>query len=418
MPLERPSPIPERSGFRSRGNYCFTTYLQLIGYLGWASSASLNFEGDGFDMQKRIFALGVLSAGAAFASGTGGGGVTPAGSAEVRTLSERVPAGGTVQVKYLLTQPRPITTTGPTRLMTYDFAVDGVSAFSPMGDTAGAALMQSGSLSVSIISPNSDFGTNLDYPFLTVALTIPPTTLKGSTFSLGMADATFQTPSGPLTLVDSKPGVLTIGGSVSIYGVTPGGGTWAAGTVIRVAGTGFVPGTKLTTKMRTTNAVYVSATEMRFSLLEATTLDTQPITAGNPDGSLVTFYSYLRGVPVYRPSLSLLRKTDPIFQAQTHGVATVGPIGNLTPGQFTALAIQNPTPGPVVVTFLHEASGVATTITLPSCGRVMDELGTLLGGLILTAGDRVTVTATSGVQILGLLGDDTAGTMTPFLPAF
>jgi hypothetical protein len=55
---------------------------------------------------------------------------------------------------------------------------------------------------------------------------------------------------------------------------------------------------------------------------------------------------------------------------------------------------------------------------LPSGSRVMDELSVLLGGIPVTAGDVVNVTATSGVQILGLSGDDAAGTVTPFLPAF
>ncbi len=369
-------------------------------------------------MQTRLFTLAILTASTLLGGGSGTTtGITPAGSAEVRTLNERVPAGGTVQVKYLLTQPRPISTGGP-RLITYDFSVAGVSAFSPLGDTAGAALAHDGQLSISIISPASDYGTNADYPFLTVAMRIPESTLKGSVFPLGIADANYQTLSGPLTLTDSKPGTLTIGGSVSISGVFPGGGTWGAGTSISIRGMGFLPSTKITTKMRAANAVYVSPTEMRISLIEATTLDTQPITASNPDGSQVTFYSYLRGTPLDPPSRDLLQKTDPIFQAQTHGVATVGPIANLTSGQFVALAIQNPTPGPVVVTFIHAPSGATTTVTLPSCTRIMDELGSLLGGLNLAAGDQVKVTATSGVQILGLIGDDSAGTMTPFLPVF
>lgn len=366
-------------------------------------------------MQQRIFVLGMLAVQAALSSG--GAGVTPAGSAEVRTLSERIPPGGTVQVKFLLTQPRPITTGGP-QLYTYDFGVAGVAAFSPLGDTAGAALNRNGILSVLIVSPNSDYGTNLDYPFLTVAMTLPNSVPRGSTFALGFADAIFQTPSGPLTLTDPKPGVLTVGGSISISGAYPGGGTWPAGTMIRLLGSGFGPGTKITTKMRTSSATYVSPTEMRFTLIQGDKLDSQPITASNPDGSQVTYYSYLRGVPLFAPSRDLLKQTDPIFQTLTHGVATVGPIGNLASGQFTAVAIQNPTPGPVVVTFQHQTSGISTTVTLPSGSRVMDELGVLLGGLKLIAGDKVTITATSGVQILGLLGDETASTMTPFLPQF
>jgi hypothetical protein len=369
-------------------------------------------------MHLRLLIFGIFAAGALLAGGGPiGSGITPAGAAEVRTLSERVPAGGTVQVKYLLTQPRPISTAGP-KVYMGDFSVNGVSASSPLGDAAGVALAQNGYLSIAIVSPNSDYGTNLDYPFLTVAMTIHPSTPTGSTFPLGFADATFQGPTGPVTLTDPKPGTLTIGGSISIHGVVPGGGTWPAGTVIKVEGTGFRLGTKLATKMKISSPVYISPSEMRFTLAEATTLDTQPIQAVNPDGSQVTFYSYLRGVPVATPSRALLQNAEPMFQAQTHGVAIVGPLQPLALGQFVAIAVQNPTPGPVAVTFYVARSGATSTIVLPSCGRLMDDLSSLLGGAGLNAGDIVTITATSSVQILGILGDENAATVSPFFPAF
>src|SRR5438552_757037 len=127
-------------------------------------------------MTQRLIALSVFVTGTMFGSGpnpAGGGtgvpGVTAPGAAEVRTLSERVPAAGTVQVKFLLTQPRPITS-GGSAFATDGFSVLGVSLTSPLGDTAGAAVSHNGSLYVSVISPNSDFGTNLDYPFMTIAM--------------------------------------------------------------------------------------------------------------------------------------------------------------------------------------------------------------------------------------------------------
>src|SRR5207253_3608983 len=105
------------------------------------------------------------------------------------------------------------------------------------------------------------------------------------------------------------------------------------------------------------------------------------------------------------------------FQTLTHSIATVGPLPAMGLGQFTALAVQNPTAGPVVVTFQLQSTGATTTVMLPSGGRVMDDLSTLLGGAAVGAGDVVTVTATSGVQILGLNCDENAFTVAPFLPA-
>ncbi len=349
--------------------------------------------------------------------GGGGGGVQPAGIAEVRSLNETVPAGGVVQVKYSLTTPRPISGGGP-RMDDWDFEVNGVGISSPLGTTAGVALSHNGTLAVEIVSPDSDYGTNLDYPFLTIAMTVPATTKPGTAFPLRMQDTLVSTPTGPVTLSNTKVGTLTVGGTVSIRGLVPGGGTWPAGTIVRVQGTGFVPGTRLTSKMKTTNPVYVSPTEMVFALTSTTTLDQQPVTASNPDGSTVTYYSYLRGVPVRAPSRALLLKADPIFQQRTRGAATLGPLPALAPGQFTGLAIQNPSTGPVIVSLYHPRTGRVATILLASGTRIMDELGALLNGTSLEPGDVVQVNATSGVQILGLTGDDAAFTLKPWLPAF
>lgn len=373
----------------------------------------------------KLIAIGILGTAALLASGgsgsggSGGGGtgVTPAGTAEVHTFSEKIPAGGTVQAKYSLTTPRPIFGGGP-KLMTYDFTVNGVAITSPLGDAAGVALSQNGTLAVEIISPSGDYGTNLDYPFMTVAMTIPDSKSVGSQYPIVFPDTVYDTPSGPITFSDPKPGILTVGGSVSIHGAVPGGGTWPAGTLIHVQGTGFVKGTKLITKMRMSSPVYVSPTEMTFVLQTSTTLDSQPITAQNPDGSTATYYSYLRGVSVSLPSRAMLQNADPIFQSQTHGFATAAPLPVMAPWQFMAFAVQNPTEGPAVVTFYHQRTGVTATVLLPSCGRVMDEISALFNGLSLLPGDVISINATSGVQILGMAGDEAAGTLKPFLPQF
>jgi hypothetical protein len=364
------------------------------------------------------------TAGLAFAAGGGGGGggknggrnPQPAGIAEVRSLNESIPAGGTVQAKFSLTTPRPISGGGP-KFQDYGFEINGIGIVSPLGTTVGVALSNNGVLSVEIISPDSDYGTNTDYPFLTIAMTVPDGSKPGQTFPLQMADTVVNTPSGPVTLSNTKVGTLTVGGSVSIHGLVPGGGTWPAGTMVRVQGTGFGPGTKFATKMKTSSAVYVSPTEAVFFLQTATTLDGQSVTMTNPDGSSATYYSYLRGVPVSQPTRSLLRKADPIFQTQTHTSAVLGPIAPAAPGEFTGLALQNPGLVPALVWLTHDRTGASKLVMLPSGGRLMDEIGAILG-VDMQAGDVVRVTSATGVQILGLSGDDNTVTLRPFLPAF
>lgn len=349
--------------------------------------------------------------------GTGVGAVNPPGTAELRTFSEIAPAGGTVQMKLMLTQPHPISSGGADFAMS-GMSVDGVALSSPLGDTAGVGLVHNDTLSVSVVSLGSDLGTALDYPFLTVTMDVPQTALAGAVLPLSPGSLAFSAPDGPITFINPKPGTLTVGGSLSVNGVWPGGGTWPAGTVITIRGTGFQSGTKLTTKMKVGAPTYVSPTEYRFTLQDVATLDQQPIVLTNPDRSTVTYYSYLRGVFVQRPTREFLRKAEPAFAARTQGIATIGPLPATGLGQFAAVAVQNPNPGPVMISFTLQSSGATTSIVLPSGGRVMDELSALLGGASIAAGDSVTVSATAGVQILGMNGDEIQGKLTPFLPVF
>jgi hypothetical protein len=86
--------------------------------------------------------------------------------------------------------------------------------------------------------------------------------------------------------------------------------------------------------------------------------------------------------------------------------------------QFVALAVQNPTQGQVSVTFQNQTTGAQSSFVLPAGGRLMEDVPTLLGGVPAGTGEVVTVNATSAIQILGINGDDNAGVVTPFLPAF
>ena len=115
------------------------------------------------------------------------------------------------------------------------------------------------------------------------------------------------------------------------------------------------------------------------------------------------------------PVRTLLQSAEPAFQLQTHALATIT-IPAAGAGQFTGLALQNPNPGPVVVTL--QGGGQTAMIVLKSGDRVMDDLSTLLNGALLNPGDVVTLVSTTALQILGLQGDDVAQTVMPFLPVF
>jgi hypothetical protein len=357
----------------------------------------------------------LLASGTNKPGGAGGGTVLPPGTAEIRVFNEMSTVGGTVQVKTMFTQPHPISSGGG-RFATADMSVDGVAVSSPSGTSAGAALVHGGFLDISLISPSSDLGTALDYPFLTVTLDVPKLATAGASIPLDMGGLTLLAPDGPITLLSPKIGTLTLTSSVSISGVYPGGGTWPAGTRVSVKGAGFQRNTKLTTKMKTSAPVLVSPTEMEFTLQQAATLDQQPIQASNPDNTHVTYYSYMRGVLIQRPSSSILRRTEPIFPSAAQITAAIDIQASSTPDQFTAIALQNSNPGPVSVQFQLQSTGATATFVIPSGGRLMDDLAAILSTAV-PSGDRVTISSTSGVQIVGLVADPIAETITPFVPA-
>lgn len=366
----------------------------------------------------------LASGGSGSGGGTGGGGKTttppPApNAAEVRISSELAPAGGTVQVKFSLTNPQPIMS-GGTKVSAMQ--LNGVSLWSPLGDAAGAGVLKDGQLQIAAVSPAASLGTSTDYPFLTVTMGVPAEWTAGTTFPLTMDASTSLLSANGALAVTVKPGVLTVGGNFSIHGVTPGGGTYPAGTTIRIDGNGFLPGAQFRPKaIRFSSYRVVSATEIDFTLQEQTTLDGQMIQVINPGGYTQTYYSYLRGVALRNPSRAFLNTVEPIFQQQTHAIASTSTLPAQSAGIYAALALQNPNPGPAVATLnLTHADGSLSTATvlLASGNKLVDDLAAILGIPSILQGDQLNVLCTAPIQMLGLAVDENAGTVTPFLPAF
>jgi hypothetical protein len=294
-----------------------------------------------------------------------------------------------------------------------------VSLNSPLGDSAGVALQKDGRLQVFAISPQADLGTS-DYPFLTVTMSVPQGLQTGAVFPIALSGTSMVNAAGPIT-VSSKPGAITIGGTVSISEVIPGGGTYPGGTVVRVLGEGFQPNMSLHTQGFQINSfTYVSPTEMDCVLKETTKLDGQLFQVSG-GGVVQSFLSYLRGQQLQPPGRSYLRNIDPMFQQLTHAVAEAGPFAGETSAQYVTLALQNPNPGPAAATVtVTHANGTADSrlIVLPSGSRVVDSLAGLVGLNSLASGDTMNLTSTAAIQILGVNVDESANTAMPFLPSF
>jgi hypothetical protein len=365
---------------------------------------------------------GLLQAGLALATCAVLSVSAKAGTITVRISDEVAPPGGMVQMKVLFTSPMPITSGGMFMDMgLVDFAsIDGIALFAPNGDAVGAAVVDGGKISMQAVSPNGTFGTTLDYPVMTVAMRLKSTAQVGQSWPVSLGSATYwQDLLGSAIPVENKPGSITVGGSLSITNVLPGGGILPAGATFRIIGMGFTPLTKVQVNPMAVQSIqYVSPTEIRVTVKSGGLLDGTKIIVQNPDKSTDTYYSYLRGVPVGVSNRALLQLTVPAFSTNTmydgQLASTISPL--LNPDYFTAIAIQNPNAADAVVTVeAHAADGAltgSTALTLPAGGRISREASELFGA-VLPTGAYLRVKSASAVQAMGLLGNDVTHTVAP-----
>jgi len=341
----------------------------------------------------------------------------------VRVTNEVAPVGGMAQVKVLHTSPKPITTGNVAMDFSGGFfdSVDGIALFSNTGDVVGAAVVNSGHFDVRFTSPNGTFGTNTDYPLLTAAFRLSSGVVAGQVFPVGLNSAAslWQSLLGSTFPTETKEGSITVGGSISITDVVPGGGFLPAGSTFSVFGMGFLPTTKLSVRgLSVQNPVYVSPAEFRITLNKGGMLDGALFTAENPDKSIDTYYSYMRGVPIGVSTRPLLAKTVPVFSILTATEAMVPPTitPQLNPSYFNAIALQNPSPADAQVTIEARSSADAllgsTTISLPNHSRFSREASELLG-FTLPTGAYLHVLSTQPVQLEGLLGNDSTNIVLP-----
>ena len=326
------------------------------------------------------------------------------------------------QVKVLLTSPKPISSGG--MMMDSGMAlgsVDGIALFSDTGDVVGAAVVSGTQVNVQFTSPKGTFGAIPGYPLMTVTTSVPSTALPGQTFgvSLNSSSSWWQDLLGLPIPVELKPGTFTVGGSVSITNVVPGGGALAPGGTFRVLGMGFSTKTRVQMNpIKASSITLVSPNELLVSVKDGGLLDGNMIQVVNPDNSSDTYYSYLRGIPVGQSSRPLLTHTVPVFSISTGTDATFPPTisPQLNPDYFTGVAFQNPAAVPALITIESHNSGGALTgsaaVTLPSGGRISREVSELLG-TTLPIGSYLHVTSTQPVQMLGLLGNDKTGIVLP-----
>src|SRR5579864_649207 len=264
-------------------------------------------------MYKKIMLSAGLCAAALFAAG--------AKTVSLHIPDEMSPPGGMVQMKLMVTEPTPIATGS------VGFAFDsgtfsgvfGISLFNLAGDVNGAAVIQGNQVRLRYTSTTGTSGT--DYPIMSFALGVRADALPGqkAQFALDPSSMWLLDLFGPAFLKPIPPANITVGGSISITDVTPGGGVMPVGSVVKVHGLGFQPKTQVQVSgVKLSSIDVVSSEEIDLTIAEAVQMTGKKIQVVNPDGSQDTYFSYMRGVALGASNEPLLAATVPVFSSQTH----------------------------------------------------------------------------------------------------
>ncbi len=366
-----------------------------------------------------------LSASILLTAGKSGGAETSTG-VSLKVLNSSAPPGGTMQLVVTLTEPKPIII-GMTTLSfdpTVLGAVQGLALYGANGassDAAGAAVISGNGLAVRATSPSGSFGTAAGVPIVTATIAVRPDATPGAQASLALdpAASLWLDPAGQPYPQQVKSGTFEVRGSLSIDDVFPGGGFLPPGSTVTVRGSGFQPGAIVEVDgVGISSISFVSSTQIDVVIADGADLYGRRVTVRNPDLSRAAYFSYLRAAWLGRSARPLLAATDPIFSPLAFSSAFLA--GPSDPAAFLALALQNPNADPSDVTVeLRSASGAiaSTSIALPARTRLSQEVSELFAGIAPGPGTFLLVRSTLPVQMLGLIGNEAAGTMEPVLPS-
>jgi hypothetical protein len=339
-------------------------------------------------------------------------------SVSVKVSHEAAPPGGMAQMKIRMTNDKPIIT-GSAKFSFGGFArIDGINIVSPDDDAAGLAIVRGTDVTVSAVSPNGTFGTDSDYPLLTVVGRVPLDAPIGQVFPMVLRQDALRLidPSGAPYPTEAKSGQLMSWPSVAIHDVVPGSATLPAGSVVSIHGSNFRPDTEIRfneSEMTVAQVRYLSSTRVDVVIGDPTSMHGLEIEARNRDGSRSTYFSYQRTSRAGKSGHTVLRDVVPLFRNRATADATLQ-----LSGAVTGLALQNlDRSDATVFAELSTTSGrgvAAAVVTVPSNQFLVRQLSEIFRVRNVTSG-IVRLTSATPVQVLGV-SVDSAGAATPVLP--
>lgn len=358
----------------------------------------------------------------------------PANALLMKVGSATVPTGGIFQYQLLLTEPKPIgnSSTRPTIPTGPTGPVRGVAVNDSSGHAVGIAVVNGTDITVSINSPNASLGTNVDYPLL--ILTMPVTsTAVGSSFPVAMDPSSIFLDGGTTyTIQENVPGTLTIGGTISITDVIPGGGQIKDGDTISIFGVGFDANTKIQiNNVTTVTTTLVSPTQIDAKIVGPCVPESNPCVptaALQLDGDRIRaikgnetaeYFSYDRTDDVSGASANtLVTLVHPMFSQQLllSGTMPYTAAGTV----FNGLALQNTATvdSTVRLDLLDSTSKslAATSFILPARKKIVRDITDFFPSA--PAGvSNVSITVLTGpaIKMLGFAGDTSKSTVNPVI---
>lgn len=299
----------------------------------------------------------------------------------------------------------------------------GIAMFNPAGDVHGTALYMNGNLRLHAVSPNGTYGTSPQYPILTIAVPVKASLPVGARtqVTLDPSSSFWVDLLGSQYAPQITPGSVTVGGVLSISNIVPGGGLIAAGQPVTVYGTGFDPTVSVQIDgVSNISAVYLDPQTVQISAPVSFVLDGKRVILSDKAGSTV-YFSYTRGVPLGHSSIAPIAATVPIFSVLqfTDAMVPVSPTATVNPNLLQAVAVQNPGLQTITVNFDFYISPTQPlahgSVSLPPGMKYSRALSEIAGSTLPPAA-FVRVRAATGVQVLGLLADLSAGDVTPVPP--
>ena len=377
----------------------------------------------------------------------------PPGTIGMAVLKTSVPPGGIFQFQLSNTEPKPIGH-GSTRPQVPTGPVRGVAVNDPSGKAAGIAVIDTSvspsNIKIQLSSPDALLGTDITYPVITLSMPLSNSLTPGATFPLSIdtANTSFFDSTKAYTTLEFAPGTLTIApvGSPYVSDVLPAGGLLPDRTLIKVFGAGFNANTRVSIEGTTivpADQTLVNSGEIDVKICNGTVADTATVCPNNGgsmqlDGERVRvkdtgtnfvleYYTYLRADDEPGSSANaLVNLVHPMFSRVTYLSATIPLVVSAT--QFTGLSLQNTNASDsgIKIELLN-----ASNSSLANTSFILHGLGSGTAGKKITrdviadlfpsppaGATQVKVTVTSGpaVQVLGMLGDTSTGTVTPVIP--